>query len=181
MHDSTDTARAGRGREPQQDMTATEVVRLLDRLDALRLSAWLDGGWGVDALLREQTRPHDDLDLVTPLDEVAALIAALGELGYRHLGGGPPLSFELVDEAGRQIDVHPVAFDDAGDGIYRMHDGGTWAYPAAGFEGTGAVAGRTVRCLTPDVQVLCHAGYELDDDDLHDLRALAERFGAGPS
>jgi len=54
MHDSTDTARAGRGRKPQEDMTAAEVVRLLDRLDALRLSAWLDGGWGVDALLLEQ-------------------------------------------------------------------------------------------------------------------------------
>jgi len=112
---------------------------------------------------------------------VPALIAALGGLGYRHLGGGPPLSFELVDETGRQIDVHPVVFDDAGDSIYRMQDGGTWPYPAAGFEGTGAVAGRLVRCLTPDAQALCHAGYELDDDDQHDLRALDERFGAGPS
>ena len=32
-------------------MTATDVVEVLDRLDAASLEAWLDGGWGVDALL----------------------------------------------------------------------------------------------------------------------------------
>jgi hypothetical protein len=29
---------------------ADEVVRVLDRLERSGLSAWLDGGWGVDAL-----------------------------------------------------------------------------------------------------------------------------------
>lgn len=39
------------------------------------------------------------------------------------------------------------------------------------------VGGRRVRCLTAEIQVLCHAGYELDDDDFRDMRALHERFG----
>jgi lincosamide nucleotidyltransferase A/C/D/E len=89
-------------------------------------------------------------------------------------GGGAPKSFELVDVEGRQVDVHPVVFDEHGDGIYRLETDEDWAYPAAGFAGEGSVLGRAVRCLTPDVQVLCHAGYELDDDDRHDLAVLRE-------
>jgi hypothetical protein len=53
----------------------------------------------------------------------------------------------------------------------------TLGYPAAGFAGCGLVAGRPVRCLTREVQVLCHRGYELDEKDRHDLRLLHERLG----
>jgi uncharacterized protein (TIGR02569 family) len=68
--------------------------------------------------------------------------------------------------------VHPVELDERGDGIYRLREGGTWPYPARGFRGRGTIAGRGVRCLTAEVQVICHAGYELDEDDLHDLALL---------
>jgi hypothetical protein len=53
-----------------------------------------------------------------------------------------------------------------------MRDGTTWPYPARGFAGRGVVNGRGVRCLTAEVQVISHSGYELDDDDVHDLRLL---------
>src|SRR4051794_3463078 len=52
--------RAGRGRGPQRDMSAEEVVAIVARLQGAALAVWLDGGWGVDALVRRQTRPHDD-------------------------------------------------------------------------------------------------------------------------
>jgi lincosamide nucleotidyltransferase A/C/D/E len=168
---------AGREREPRADMTARDVVELVDDLEAAGVDVWLDGGWGVDALLGEQTRPHDDLDLVIPLEHVPKLEEALARRGYVLVGGGAPMSFELTDDAGRQVDVHPVVFIESGDGVYRMRNGDDWLYPASGFEGAGDVLGRRVRCLTPAVQVLCHAGYELDADDLHDLKALSERFG----
>lgn len=158
-------------------MTADEVVAILDELDAAGIAAWLDGGWGVDALLEEQTRPHDDLDLVVSLDDVPRLREVLARRGYDMLGGAPPESFELVDADGRQVDVHPVTWAENGDGIYRMREGGTWPYPARGFEGRGTVAGRRVRCLTPEVQVITHAGYELDENDEADLQALRRRFG----
>jgi hypothetical protein len=38
-------------------MLARDVVEILDRLDAAGVEAWLDGGWAVDAVLGEQTRP----------------------------------------------------------------------------------------------------------------------------
>jgi lincosamide nucleotidyltransferase A/C/D/E len=161
-------------REPRRPMSAADVVRLLAVMEGIEV--WLDGGWGVDALLGEQTREHDDLDLVAARSDVPPLIDALGGEGYQVAKGELPVSIVLLDQEGRQVDIHPVAFDDAGDGIYRMDDGRDWAYPAAGFAGVGSVAGWEVRCLTAEVQVLCHAGYELAETDHHDLALLRERY-----
>ena len=59
-----------------------EVVSVLDALAAAGVDAWVDGGWGVDALLGEQTRDHADLDLVVALGAVDAVQQALAPLGY---------------------------------------------------------------------------------------------------
>ena len=158
-------------------MRAADVLSVLGLLTDAGIAAWVDGGWGVDALLGEQTREHDDLDLVVARSDVPLLSGVLGRDGYEVAKGQLPTCVVLLDPAGRQVDVHPVEFDDAGDGIYRMEDGRDWAYPARGFAGKGRVLGREVRCLTPEVQVLCHAGYELAETDLHDLAALRDRFG----
>ncbi len=159
-------------------MNANDVVQVLDALAAAGVHAWLDGGWAVDALLAEQTRVHDDLDLVTPLDESARLEQALNERGYTLAAGGPPLSFELVDTEGHQVDVHPVSWATNGDGVYRMTGGEDWIYPAHGFRGVGRIAGREAPCLTAEVVLVNHTtGYALDEAHQHDARALSERFG----
>jgi len=159
-------------------MDAARAVDLLGHLQAHGLRVWLDGGWAVDALLGVQTRPHDDLDLVSRLEESAQIEAALGELGYVLAGGGPPQSFELVDSGGHQVDVHPASFNANGDGVYRMATGADWIFPAAGFTGRGCIRGREVPCLTPEVVLVNHStGYALDEAHERDVRALSERFG----
>ncbi|HXR11008.1 MAG TPA: hypothetical protein VN770_01830, partial [Gaiellaceae bacterium] len=85
-------------------MAAEDVVAILDQLDAVGLTVWLDGGWGVDALLGRQTRAHDDLDLVVAIGDVPALEDELAVLGYKRAGGVPPKSFDSVDAHGRQVD-----------------------------------------------------------------------------
>ena len=105
-------------------------------------------GWGVGALLGEQTRPHNDLDVIVDLDDLPSCGAALGEQGFRLTEGEPPLCFVLAGDHGHMVDVHPVAFDEQGDGHYTMAGGRVWVYPAAGFAGTGTVEGQPVRCLT---------------------------------
>ena len=171
-------ARAYRGRRPHAPMDAAEVARVVDLLEAAGVTSWLDGGWGVDALLEEQTREHDDLDLVVKLADVRSVTETLARAGYDEVAGGAPKSFVLVDALGHQVDVHPVVFDDArGGGVYQMDGGGEWVYPSAGFAGRGRVAGRPVRCLTAEVQVLVHEGYELGDKDYRELWLLHERFG----
>jgi len=79
--------RAGLGRKPQKDLSAADVVTIVDRLERAGLHVWIDGGWGVDALVGRQTRPHDDLDLVILLHEVPAVERELALLGYERAGG----------------------------------------------------------------------------------------------
>lgn len=159
-------------------MDAARVLDLLAHLAAREIPVWLDGGWAIDALLGEQTRPHDDLDLVSRLEDSALLQEALGERGYVQAGGGLPHSFELVDSAGHQVDAHPVVFSAEGEGVYQMWGGGEWIFPAAGFEGGGRILGRPVPCLTPEVVMVNHtSGYALDAAHQQDVRALGERFG----
>jgi Aminoglycoside-2''-adenylyltransferase len=87
-HGATPTRRSGApltGTRYDCGVRAEEVVELLDALLAERLRMWLDGGWGVDALLSEQTREHDDVDLVVELRCLEDVIAALTPLGFeRH-------------------------------------------------------------------------------------------------
>jgi len=159
-------------------MTAADVVRVIKVIEDLGITVWLsDGGWGVDALLGEQTRPHNDVDLIVALDDVPALRDVLAAQGLRLIEGQPPLCFVLADDNGHLVDVHPVVFDDHGNGHYTMANDEVWVYPAAGFAGAGVVDGQPVRCLTAEVQVLCHAGYELREVDFHDMQALHRRFG----
>ena len=176
----TESTASGPGRVPRLEMRAEDVVEILDQLQDAGLVVWLDGGWGVDAALEAQTRWHDDLDLVVELHAAVALEEALGRLGYRRARDAPPMSFELTDDVGRQVDVHPVALDEAGNGVYRMETGEDWIYPAAGFAGEGIVSGRRIRCLSPEVQLLCHTGYEPHRTSYEDVVALSRRFGLPP-
>ena len=47
-------------------MTAADALEIVDLLERVGVEPWVDSGWGVDALLGEQTRPHEDLDLPPP-------------------------------------------------------------------------------------------------------------------
>jgi lincosamide nucleotidyltransferase A/C/D/E len=159
-------------------MDAAHLIDLLVCLETSGITVWVDGGWGIDALLGEQTRAHDDLDLVARLDDVARLEAALAERGYATVHGAPPTSYEMVDAQGHQVDVHPVSFAPTGEGVYKMESGEDWVYPASAFTGTGAILGRRVACLTPEVAMVGHTtGYELDAAHQRDVEALSDRFG----
>lgn len=153
------------------------MVRVVHALAAAGIVVWLDGGWGVDALLGEQVREHDDLDLVADLVDSEQLVATLRRAGYDHVAGHPPKSFVLVDPSGRQVDVRPVTFDEQrGGGVYMMEDGREWVYPSHGFTGQGRVESYAVRCLSPEVQVLVHQGYDLTEKDYRELDLLHTRF-----
>ena len=161
-------------------MDTQSLLAVVDLLEADGIDVWLDGGWGVDALLERQTRGHDDLDLVVELAHADRIIELLRGLGYSQVAGNPRKSFVMVDVRGCQVDIHPVTFDAEGGGVYQMDDGNEWVYPSEGFNGMGSVNGRPVRCLSPDVQVLVHAGYDSTQKDYRELYLLRERFGVEP-
>lgn len=160
-------------------MTSSDVAAVLDRLEREQITVWLDGGWGVDALVGRRTRSHSDLDLVIAQSDLTRAQAALAGLGFEHdpsTEPGLPARLILVAADGRRVDLHPVIFDERGNGWQPLGGGAYGAYPAEGLTGRGEIEGRPVQCLTPELQLRHHLGYPPDKNDRHDLRVLAERF-----
>ncbi|RJP64294.1 MAG: amino acid transporter [Candidatus Abyssobacteria bacterium SURF_17] len=158
-------------------MTASDVVEIITVLDRARVDVWLDGGWGVDALVRRQTRSHDDLDVVVALVKAEEIQKQLEKHRFAVIENELPTRFVLKDARSRQIDFHTVTFDKEGGGVQRLQDDRSYRYPPQGFEGIGAVNGREMKCLTAEVQAECHYGYEPDEKDRHDMQLLHEHFG----
>jgi lincosamide nucleotidyltransferase A/C/D/E len=160
-------------------MSARDVVAVLEQLEAVGVQTCIDGGWGVDALLRRQTRQHDDLDLVVRRADESRVLTALAALGFSHareVEPGLPARLVLRDPGDRRVDLHLVLFDEAGNGWQQLSDHAWALYPAAGLCGTGQVKDKVVTCLTADLQLCHHLGYAWDDHDAHDVQLLAERY-----
>lgn len=155
------------------EMTADDVVEIVQLLDHNHIEFTVDGGWGVDALLGEQTRRHADLDIAIQHKDVARIRALLQARGYRDVPRDDTweCNFVLGDEQGHEIDIHSYTFDDAGNLIHGV------AYPIASLAGSGFVNGYPVKCISPEWLVKFHSGYNLDENDYHDVKALCRRFG----
>ncbi|HEY5639406.1 MAG TPA: amino acid transporter [Dehalococcoidia bacterium] len=158
-------------------MTSEDVLAVMDALSAAGCRTWLDGGWAVVAIIGDETREHDDLDLVGELGAVEVAGRALEPLGYRLETDERPVRVVFAGAGGRSVDFHTVVFDEEGGGVQPQPSGGTFRYPPEGFESKGVVGGRLLPCLSAEVQLACHTGYEPGSNDRHDVALLAERFG----
>jgi lincosamide nucleotidyltransferase A/C/D/E len=154
-------------------MNASETVRLYRELDQLGIRVWLDGGWGVDALLGYESRAHDDVDLVVQQADLSRLRDYLESRGYSDVPRDDtrPWNFVMARPTGEEVDIHVVVFDDAGNGVYGPPERGV-SYPASAFGVIGTVADQPVRCLTAEYQLESHHGYELREKDHADIAAL---------
>jgi lincosamide nucleotidyltransferase A/C/D/E len=153
-------------------MDARDAAEILAFLEQHGVEVYVDGGWAVDALLGEQTRAHDDLDIAVPHKDVPRVRELLAARGYRDWPRDDTwdCNFVLADHRGRKIDVHSYTLDDAGNNVYGV------AYFAAHLTGNGVIDRCPVRCISPEWLVKFHTGYQLDENDYHDVRALCERF-----
>ncbi len=161
--------------------SADFVTELVGLIEALGCDVWLDGGWAVDALLGEETRPHDDVDIVVQERDLASIGAALAARGFAPVQRDDTRAwnFVLADADDRQVDVHVVVFDGDGNGIYGPPEDGA-RYPAEAFTGHGVVAGTPVKCMSLAFQLGNRTGFALREKDHHDLRLLHEKRAAGP-
>jgi lincosamide nucleotidyltransferase A/C/D/E len=159
-------------------MTSDAVLEFVEWMEASSIDIWLDGGWGIDALLGEQTREHSDLDIIIRAEDAPRLVEAARSCGYISRSGGTHANFALETKSGQEVDVHAIVFDERGFGVFSLPDGRKWPFPPSAFQGQGQVRGKPVRCLSPEAQVQCHAqGYEPDVNDLRDMKMLQDRFG----
>lgn len=129
-------------------MTPEDVIDLYFKLEELEVRIWIDGGWGVEALLGKQTRSHEDIDIVIQQKDVPKLRKLLEPQGYKDLKLeiARPHNFVLADVNGHKIDVHVIVIDEK------------------------------VRCISPAWMVKFHSGYELKEKDFQDVSALCEKF-----
>ena len=157
-------------------MNATEVLRVLDALDAAEIGWGITGGWGIDALLRRETRTHGDVDLGIASEAVDAAIDALASVGYRLDVDERPARVVLQSSDG-QVDLHPIIWDASGAGAQTGLEGETFDYPPGSLDAEGEIGGRLVRCGTPELQLTFHDHYEPRDHDRLDMAALSAAFG----
>lgn len=157
---------------PKTEMPAEDVVHLIQLCEQNGIELYIDGGWGIDALLGEQTRPHGDLDVALPHIFVPKLRELLEARGYKDVERDDTrdCNFVLGDSKGHQVDIHSYTFDEDGNNIFGV------AYEPRHLTGIGTIDGYPVKCIPPDVMIEFHSGYELDEDDYHDVAALCEKF-----
>ena len=168
------------------EMTGKAMLEVVDALEGRGVRFWIAGGWGIDLLEGSLTRRHDDLDVVLADYEVdePPVCEVLGSLGYRRvevLDGLWMNPRSLLDDGrGHQIEV--LGFDRArldaalgssdapSDPSTPVHD----RYPE--LFTTGTFDGRAVPCLSVQLQLLFHTGFDLrgvDGPDIERLRAMA--------
>ena len=160
-------------RKDEPEMTVNDVIEIVQLFNRNHIDFFIDGGWGVDALLGEQTRTHADLDIAVQHKDVAHIRALLEARGYKDAPRDDTrdCNFVLGDDGGHQIDVHTYTFDSAGNHVFGV------AYPLDSLTGSGLVSGHFVKCISPEWMVKFHMGYKLDENDCRDVKALCQRFG----
>jgi lincosamide nucleotidyltransferase A/C/D/E len=178
--------------------TTEAVIELYSGLRAEGVRVWVDGGWGIDALLGRQTRPHKDFDAIAAFEDLPALTHFLGGRGFALkliweenrwapssellalIGRERPAveaatAFVLEDGSGRELDFHIVRFDEHGHWVPAWDS--DLNFPPEAFGGVGTIGSTRVRCLSAEMQMRTHTGYALKESDIHDLRLLHDRFG----
>jgi lincosamide nucleotidyltransferase A/C/D/E len=169
-------------------MSARDAVSLYTALSRDDVRCWITGGWGVDALLGHETRPHHDVDVLVALDSLRQLQDVLRDQGFTRTleweenrwvderGAQRPTTFVEMDTLGRELDLHvidvlpgraPVALYD--------HD---WNFEHNALDGVGSILGTRVTCVSAAAQLQAHTGYELprhQQADVEHLRRLVDQ------
>lgn len=114
-------------------MHVRDVLAVLAVLEAAGCRVWLEGGWGVDALVGHQTRPHRDVDVDIGAECEEAAFIALAELGYVVETDLRPNRVELAAPGRGWLDMHPLLLAEDGSARQAALDGGFHVFPAAFF------------------------------------------------
>jgi lincosamide nucleotidyltransferase A/C/D/E len=157
----------------EPEMIAEDAVELIKLFEQNQIEVTLDGGWGVDALIGEQTRAHTDVDIVISYKDMADLRRLLEARGYRDVPDpeARDCNFLMGDDQGHYVDVHTCTFDPVGHPEFGID------YPIESLNGKGSINGYPVRCISLEHMVNFHTGYAVDETDYHDVKALCDRFG----
>jgi lincosamide nucleotidyltransferase A/C/D/E len=148
-----------------------EVRRVLDALQEAGCRYWLEGGWGVDALVGHQTRPHRDIDIDLDARHEQVALDVLDRLGYTIETDWRPNRVELAAAGRGWVDLHPLTVRSDGSAVQAALDGGFHVFPSTYFT-VGSLDGAAVPCVTAAAQRAFRQGYVARPADTHDLTVL---------
>lgn len=167
-----------------------DALRQYRRLVDQGIQVWLVGGWGIDALLGEHTRPHKDLDILLQVDDVNRMRQLLEGDGYTLAylweenlwttdahGNETATGFVLQHPNGTEIDAHALRLDEHGNGIPAWDNTEGRFFTPSRLAGAGSINGEPVQCISAEMQMIAHAGYALPEHHLRDLQRLHKKFG----
>ena len=155
-------------------MGSADVIDLYAKLESLGIKIWIDGGWAVDALLGEQTRPHKDLDIAVERKNLSRFREYLELQGYKEIERDEDKKWDLVmgDDKGHEIEAHAFIFNNDG----RVVEEECWdGYSADSLTGKGIIDGVAVRCVSLDQLFKTKRNFKKSDEK--DIEALCEKFG----
>jgi lincosamide nucleotidyltransferase A/C/D/E len=164
------------------NLSAQAAAELYELLRERGIRCWVMGGWGVDALVGQQTRDHHDLDVLLLGEDLPALGEVFRDHGFetrqvweaenRWLdmdGTTWPTAFVAGTEADVELDVHVIELR---AGVVVPLCNVPWPFDAGSLDGRGAISGRPVDCVSAQTQVAMHRGYELPKAHQRDVDLL---------
>jgi len=170
-----------------REISAEHAAALYERAYGAGIRCWVMGGWGVDALLGTQTRPHHDLDLLVLAEDLPRFDEVMTTAGFvqREVGEDEnewitlagaewPTAFVMSDASGCELDVHAVEISGR-RAIPRCAV--PWTFPDGALEGNGVIGGTTVACLSVEGQLGAHTGYEPSENHVRDMTVLTRLRG----
>lgn len=161
---------------PTECTSIGDVLHLLDLFEAEGIDCWIAGGWGVDALIGRESREHRDLDVLVSHHDVLEVHRVLLDDGYVMETNSFPTRFEMRNDLGSRVDVHPIRIEADGTARLELPGGTWWDYPAEALAARGTIGERAVACVSVSQQFRNHTGYTPAAKEAADIAALARAF-----
>jgi lincosamide nucleotidyltransferase A/C/D/E len=167
------------------------IKAVANALDAAGISAWLFGGWGLDARIGRITRGHGDIEFWVERTDAGRSKAALTGAGATALGTQPPE--EACEFTWDGIDFSTAYFDRRSDGSFSQPLGrfSDWLFPPGSFgDEPGTLDGVPVLAMSVAGMLAMKEQYprlrngspwrQKDIDDIKVLRGLAAEADTRP-
>jgi aminoglycoside-2''-adenylyltransferase len=159
------------------------IKAVVNTLDAAGISAWLFGGWGLDARLGQITREHRDVEFWVERTDAGRSKAVLAEAGATALATQPPE--EACEFTWDGTDFSTAYFDRQPDGssVQLLGRWSDWLFPPGSFGNEpGTLDGMTVLAMSAAGMLAMKEQYprlrnggpwrQKDIDDIKVLRRL---------
>jgi hypothetical protein len=168
------------------------VIRaVVSALGAAGISAWLFGGWGLDARIGRITREHGDVEFWVERADAERSKAVLAAAGATALATQPPA--EACEFTWDGVDFSTAYFDRQPDGSFIQLQGrwSDWRFPPGSFgDEPGMLDGKPVLAMSVAGMLAMKEQYphlrnggpwrQKDIDDIKVLRGLAAEANPQP-